>query len=73
MSVATTCDCTARCGDDPWLRDGRAVPCSRQVQWRETELRDAVAGVMLTEMGLPDVLAALQELKAHRAAKGNAA
>lgn len=21
------CDCTARCGDDPWLRDGRATPC----------------------------------------------
>lgn len=21
------CDCTARCGDDPWLKDGRARPC----------------------------------------------
>lgn len=73
MTVATTCDCTASCGDDPWLRDGRAVPCVRQIRWREHELRDAVAGVMLADMGLPDVLAALQELKAHRAAKGTAA
>jgi hypothetical protein len=22
------CDCSARCGDDPWLKDGRATPCA---------------------------------------------
>lgn len=21
------CDCTVTCGDDPWIRDGRAEPC----------------------------------------------
>lgn len=23
------CDCLIHCGDDPWLRDGRATPCDR--------------------------------------------
>jgi hypothetical protein len=24
---ADTCDCLNYCGDDPWLRDGRSMPC----------------------------------------------
>lgn len=27
MSETFTCDCLNYCGDDPWLRDGRATPC----------------------------------------------
>lgn len=23
----TDCDCLIHCGDDPWLKDGRAQPC----------------------------------------------
>jgi hypothetical protein len=23
------CDCLNVCGDDPWLKDGRATPCAR--------------------------------------------
>jgi hypothetical protein len=23
------CDCLIRCGDDPWLSDGRSAPCAR--------------------------------------------
>jgi hypothetical protein len=26
------CDCTAMCGDDPWIRDGRATPCANYVK-----------------------------------------
>jgi hypothetical protein len=23
------CDCTAYCGDDPWLEQGKSIPCER--------------------------------------------
>lgn len=29
MSTPTKCDCLNFCGDDPWLKDGRAVKCER--------------------------------------------
>jgi hypothetical protein len=42
------CDCLNICGDDPWVRDGRATPCPRfaavrhneQMQARLPEIRD---------------------------------
>ncbi len=32
------CDCTCICGDDPWLVDGRSVPCERKAK-KNAELR----------------------------------
>lgn len=34
--MSTTCDCTVRCGDDPWLKDGsgRATPCQNRLEWQ---------------------------------------
>lgn len=29
------CDCLNRCGDDPWLADGRARPCAALVKERQ--------------------------------------
>lgn len=26
-----TCDCLNHCGDDPWLKDGRAQPCPQRL------------------------------------------
>ena len=31
------CDCSADCGDDPWLRDGRARPCIGRIMSDHTE------------------------------------
>lgn len=49
MSKPVKCDCTVNCGDDPWLRDGRAQPCAalaaehaRLAAWRA---RPRVLGV----------------------------
>jgi hypothetical protein len=25
--IPRRCDCTSLCGDDPWLKDGRAIKC----------------------------------------------
>ncbi len=29
MSATPKCDCLNHCGDDPWLKDGRAEPCEK--------------------------------------------
>ena len=34
------CDCLNWCGDDPWLKDGRAVPCQERLD-RERREREA--------------------------------
>jgi len=39
------CDCLNRCGDDPWLKDGRAVPCDNLVRQREQEHQRALETV----------------------------
>lgn len=26
------CDCLNACGDDPWLKDGRSLPCERRAK-----------------------------------------
>jgi hypothetical protein len=33
----THCDCLNRCGDDPWLHDGRAEACEHLVSQREAD------------------------------------
>lgn len=41
-----TCDCLNRCGDDPWLKDGRATPCkARASQQKADRDRARVVGV----------------------------
>lgn len=34
------CDCLVHCGDDPWLKDGRAYPCPSKVR-RDRECAEA--------------------------------
>lgn len=68
------CDCLIYCGDDPWLKDGRAEPCA------EKKKADAVAAGLarrvartnrlLDELGYTDnVLGALEELKSLRTSR----
>lgn len=33
-TTTNRCDCLNSCGDDPWLLDGRAKPCSKLIQRR---------------------------------------
>lgn len=33
------CDCMNFCGDDPWLKDGRAMPCERLQNERAAEAK----------------------------------
>lgn len=32
--MASECDCLNFCGDDPWLKDGRAKPCEALLKVR---------------------------------------
>ena len=32
-----SCDCLNRCGDDPWLKDGRSQPCQDLIDFRVRE------------------------------------
>jgi hypothetical protein len=76
------CDCLNDCGDDPWLKDGRAAPCERLQQQRQREAiarRRAVnlehASQLLEQLGYRDtgngahLVAALVELQQLRPAK----
>ncbi|UCV02341.1 hypothetical protein [Dechloromonas denitrificans] len=36
------CDCLNWCGDDPWLRDGRAEPCA-EAKKREADRQEILA------------------------------
>lgn len=44
-----TCDCTVRCGDDPWLKDGsgRATPCKNRqdLEERDRQVSDGLARI----------------------------
>ena len=37
------CDCLNACGDDPWLKEGKSLPCARLVAARAEEARQASA------------------------------
>lgn len=37
MNEDCRCDCTADCGDDPWLKDGRAQGCLKYRINKENE------------------------------------
>ena len=39
MPKRLKCDCLNECGDDPWLRDGRAEPCDRLKERRAQKLQ----------------------------------
>lgn len=61
------CDCTARCGDDPRLRQGAAVGCDQHLAEREEQLRQMRITDLLMATGHPgDVLGALEELHTLR-------
>lgn len=36
-----SCDCLNWCGDDPWLRDGRAAPCQERIDKERREREQA--------------------------------
>lgn len=36
------CDCTVRCGDDPWIKTGRALPCAGYVRFEAERARRAL-------------------------------
>lgn len=36
------CDCLNWCGDDPWLQDGRAVPCQERLDRERSEREAAI-------------------------------
>lgn len=37
VTPAEKCDCLIHCGDDPWLRNGRAQPCEHlKKEWAAT-------------------------------------
>lgn len=38
------CDCLNRCGDDPWLDNGKAKPCARRASEEAAALHRATAG-----------------------------
>ena len=62
------CDCLNWCGDDSWVRDGRAAPCSKMLEHNEREAcvinREFDIQRLLDETEhAGDVLAALHELK----------
>lgn len=63
------CDCLIYCGDDPWLKDGRATPCPAKVK-RDAEIdRHTRAYQLLASMGYADLLEAMQALQALRSAR----
>ena len=73
MTVPVRCDCTCRCGDDPWLEDGRSRECKRRFTDRqEMEAavlrmrREAEARDSAVQLGHADVLEAMQELQQLR-------
>ncbi|MFL9934242.1 hypothetical protein P0D88_34845 [Paraburkholderia sp. RL18-103-BIB-C] len=50
------CDCTVMCGDDPWIKDGRATPCAAYVRYMVQHEYDAMiaasTGRMLQRAGI---------------------
>lgn len=70
-STPVPCDCINWCGDDPWLRDGRATPCAALLMRDEKEARLIDRQInttrLLDQLGhAGDTLAALQELERLR-------
>lgn len=70
MTVPVRCDCTCRCGDDPWLKDGRSRECLRRFSDRQeaeaTALRwrrEAEARELAVQLGHADVLEAMRALQ----------
>lgn len=37
-AIPVTCDCLNRCGDDPWLKDGRSQPCKHLLHRQALDL-----------------------------------
>lgn len=65
------CDCLNWCGDDRWLRDGRATPCAARLKYDEKEAREIDRQINITRLleklgHAGDILAALQDLERLR-------
>lgn len=68
------CDCLIFCGDDPWLQDGRSVPCATKVA-RDAALKlhleeQQQRAQLLKQLGHKDTLPALLELSELRGQRG---
>lgn len=63
------CECTARCGDDPRLAKGKALPCNERMRERQQTLALMRTNDLLMALGhASDVLAALEDLQQLRRA-----
>jgi len=37
LKTPVACDCLNWCGDDPWLKDGRSMPCKQRAEYNRIE------------------------------------
>lgn len=67
MGPPLPCDCTCRCGDDPWLKTGRSAPCAYKQDLDAAADRMAAALHLQAQLGYAgDLLGAMQELQRLR-------